>query len=133
MQIPAGFNRQGSAGKMTNGGLLHPVAHQGPAKQLKSCTKFLASLFYKQRLFYKQGNILPSGVEGYPKLMRLDRGCADSSLQRLRNFGNPGFFLRQRFQFAHIGWGPRAPDGLFLFGHNGSSFQEARFYHTQKN
>jgi hypothetical protein len=76
---------------------------------------------------------LSPGIEGYSKLMGLDRGCTDGSLQRLGNFGNADFLFCQRFQFTHIGWGPRAPNGLFLLGHNGSSFYEASFYHTKKN
>ena len=36
MQIPAGYGRQGSAEKMTDGEWYHPVARQGPALQLKS-------------------------------------------------------------------------------------------------
>jgi hypothetical protein len=73
------------------------------------------------------------GIEGYSKLMRLHCRCTNGSLQRLGNFGNAGFLFRQRFQFTHIGWSPRAPNGLFLLGHNGSSFYEASFYHTKKN
>jgi len=34
MQIPAGFSRQGSAEKSTDGGWHHPVARQGPAQWL---------------------------------------------------------------------------------------------------
>jgi hypothetical protein len=37
MQIPAGYRRQGSAERMTDGEQLHPVARHGPAEQLK-CT-----------------------------------------------------------------------------------------------
>jgi hypothetical protein len=33
MQIPAGFSRQGSAEKLTDGEWHHPVARQGPAHQ----------------------------------------------------------------------------------------------------
>jgi hypothetical protein len=141
MQIPAGWSRQGSAGKMTNGEWLHPVAHQGPAQRLKSATKNQARLFCGQgpvqaTIQADSGNfdgILSPGVEGHSKLMRLDRGCTNGSLQRLGNFGNAGFLFCQRFQFTHVGWGPRAPNGLFLLGHNGSSFYEASFYHTKKN
>src|SRR5258708_4487134 len=36
MQIPAGSTRQGSAERLTDGERIHPVARQGPARQLKS-------------------------------------------------------------------------------------------------
>jgi hypothetical protein len=141
MQIPAGWSRQGSAGKMTNGEWHHPVAHQGPAQRLKSATKSLARLFcghgpVQTTIQATPGDfrgISSPGIEGHSKLMGLDRGCTDGSLQRLGNFGNADFLFCQRFQFTHIGWGPRAPNGLFLLGHNGSSFYEASFYHTKKN
>jgi hypothetical protein len=150
MQIPAGWSRQGSAGKMTNGEWLHPVAHQGPAQRLKSATKNQARLFcgqgpfkepFKQLFKQLQGTLMEfssPGIEGYSELMRLYRGCTNGSLQRLGNFGNTGFLFCQRFQFTHIGRAPRAPNGLFLhglflLGHDGSSFYEASFYHTKKN
>jgi hypothetical protein len=91
---------------------------------------------FKQLFKQLQGTLMEfssPGIEGYSKLVRLDRSCTNGSLQRLGNFGNAGFLFCQRFQFTHIGWGPRAPNGLFLLGHNGSSFYEASFYHTKKN
>src|SRR5450755_2547 len=49
MQIPAGFSRQGSAEKLTDGEWHYPVARQGPALQLKSTPQFHARLFCGQK------------------------------------------------------------------------------------
>src|SRR5450631_3640761 len=48
MQIPAGFSRQGSAEKLTDGEWHHPVARQGPAHQYKSTLQIHARLFCGQ-------------------------------------------------------------------------------------
>jgi hypothetical protein len=73
-----------------------------------------------------------SRIQRYAELMRLDRGRTNGSLQRLGNSGNADLLLRQRSQFTHIGWGPRAPGGFFLLGHNGSSFFESALVSHQE-
>ena len=90
MQIPAGGNRQGSAEKLTDG-------EQSPGGPSRTWAVIKVHRANPRKIILWAKNYSTPRIQRYPQLMRLDGDSAGGALQRFRDTGNAGLFLRQRF------------------------------------
>jgi hypothetical protein len=90
MQIPAGVSRQGSAEKSTDG-------EQSPGGPSRTCAVIKNNHLHPRKIILWARNHSSPCIQRHPQLMRLDGDGASGALQRFRDAGNAGFFLRERF------------------------------------
>ena len=125
MQIPAGCGRQGSAGKMTNGGR----SPGGPSR-----TRTTIKVRHQnagKTIFYAARTIYPRVSSETPNWCALTAVAPTVRFNALEIFATPTFFLASDFNSrTSDGVHARLTDFFFL-AISGSSFQEARLYHTK--